>query len=63
MLRTRGGIHLLVDPAKVNTIYKNKFYQGLRSLAGADKQGDLMIPVPGCVQGTFMPHFIYKPFD
>ena len=56
VLRTRGGAHLLVDPNKVQQEYKKKFYQGLARFA--DQTGDNMIPVPGCTQGGFVPHFL-----
>lgn len=58
LLRTRGGFHLLVDPLKVNPKYKNKFYQGLSSFEAVDQTGDQMIPIPGCTQGNYTPHFI-----
>lgn len=57
-LRTRGGLHILVDPKKVEPQFKNKFYQGISSIADIDQTGDQMIPVPGCTQGLFTPHFI-----
>ena len=56
VLMTRGGAHLLVDPKKVQKEYANKFYKGLATFA--DQTGDGMIPVPGCTQGGFIPHFI-----
>lgn len=56
ILKTRGGFHLLVDPAKVEQKYKNSFYKDLSQFA--DQTGDNMIPVPGCTQGMFIPHFI-----
>lgn len=58
LLRTRGGIHLLIDPTKVAHEFRNKFYQGLSKLPGADQTGDMLIPVPGCTQGEYTPHFI-----
>ena len=57
-LRTRGGMHCLVDPNKVEQQYKSNFY--VKILALADQTGDNMIPVPGCTQGMFIPHFITK---
>lgn len=56
-LKTRGGFHILINPEKVNVEYKNKFYQGIQSIEGMDQSGDNMIPVPGCAQGDFIPHF------
>lgn len=58
LLRTRGGVHILVDPVKVVYPYKNKWYQSLSKLGSIDQTGDMMIPVPGCTQGNFIPHFI-----
>lgn len=55
-LRTRGGLHCLVDPNKVNQEFKNSFFMKIRNYA--DQTGDNMIPVPGCTQGGFIPHFI-----
>lgn len=55
VLRTRGGAHLLVDPDKVVKNYRARFYTGLAKFA--DQTGDNMIPVVGCTQGGFTPHF------
>lgn len=55
-LKTRGGVHALVDPNKVEQKYKNSFYKNMSRFV--DQAGDIMIPVPGCVQGGFVPHFI-----
>lgn len=55
-LKSRGGLHLLVDPSKVELKFKNSFYKNLMQLA--DQSGDIMIPVPGCYQGGFTPKFI-----
>ncbi len=55
-LKTRGGLHCLIDPSKVEDKYKKSFYQKIS--AQADQTGDNMIPVPGCTQGDFVPHFI-----
>lgn len=58
-LRTRGGLHALIDPSKVEDSKKNKWYQGILSkVEGVDQTGDNMIPVPGCTQGMFIPHFV-----
>lgn len=57
-LKTRGGFHILVSPEKVDSYHRNKFYQGLNSIDEIDQSGDGMIPVPGCTQGNFIPHFL-----
>jgi hypothetical protein len=56
IIETRGGYHFLIDPEKVNPEYETKWYQMLAKYA--DQTGDNMIPVPGCTQGMFIPHFI-----
>lgn len=55
-LKTRGGMHALVDPDKVSPELKNSFYKNMSVFA--DQSGDGMIPVPGCTQGMFIPHFV-----
>lgn len=56
VLETKGGYHVLVNPSTAIFEYQNKFYKVLSQLA--DQTGDNMIPVPGCTQGDFVPHFI-----
>jgi hypothetical protein len=58
ILETRGGFHLLVNPDTVSSYAKNSWYQALQKLGHCDQVGDNMIPVPGCNQGLFTPHFI-----
>ncbi len=55
-LRTKGGMHLLVDTKKIEKQFVKSFYMNLAKIS--DQSGDTMIPVPGCVQGTHIPHFI-----
>ncbi len=57
-LKTRGGFHLLVELDKVEKIYKNSWYKVVSSLPGVDVRGDNLLPVPGCTQGGFIPHFV-----
>lgn len=57
-LRTRGGLHVLVDPSKVTHEYKRGFYQGISNISQVDQKGDLLIPVPGTFQGGFTPCFV-----
>jgi hypothetical protein len=58
ILRTRGGVHCLVNPKLVDSSFKNSFYQNLKKMGDVDQTGDQMIPVPGTFQGGFIPHFI-----
>ena len=56
ILKTRGGFHLIVELEKAP---KSKWYQGLVALPNCDRRGaDSLTPVPGCVQGNFIPHFV-----
>ena len=57
-LETRGGYHILVNPDTVPLAHKSYFYQQIKEMAFCDQSGDNMIPVPGCTQGGFIPHFI-----
>lgn len=60
IVKTRGGFHALVRPDLVTKEYKTGWYTAMRSLIPEkDKAvGDLLMPVPGCTQGNFIPHFI-----
>lgn len=55
IVRTRGGYHILIDPTK--TTEKN-WHQNISKNKLVDQSGDLLLPVPGCVQGGFVPKFI-----
>lgn len=56
ILKTRGGFHLLV---KLADAPKGKWFKDLAALEGCDvRGGNTMIPVPGCVQGGYIPHLL-----
>jgi hypothetical protein len=57
-LQTRGGFHLLIELAKIEKQYEKTWYNTIAGLEGVDVKGDNLIPVPGCFQGGFVPHFI-----
>lgn len=57
ILHTRGGVHLLVELSKIQKQYEKSWYRDLTRLPGCDVKGDNMIPVVGCIQGGFVPHF------
>lgn len=57
-LKTRGGLHVLVELDKVAIEFKKSWYNYITKSFRIDIKGDCMIPVPGCNQGNFTPHFI-----
>jgi hypothetical protein len=58
IVETRGGYHVLVDPSTVEESFKKNWYQELAKQPHTDQTGDQLIPIPGCVQGDFMPRFV-----
>ncbi len=57
ILKTRGGYHCLVETHKIAAEFRHTFYKKMQDL-GCDVSGDCLIPIPGCYQGGFVPHFI-----
>lgn len=57
-IKTRGGVHLVVDPALIEHDMKRSWHKYLLDLPGFDTSGDLMVPVPGCTQGGFTPYLL-----
>ena len=58
ILKTRGGFHLLVKLDAIDKQYIKSWYQNLTSISGCDVRGDQLIPVIGCTQGNYIPHFL-----
>jgi hypothetical protein len=58
VLKTHSGFHLLVKLKDIRDEFSKSWHQNMSNLPGIDVRGDNLIPVPGCVQGTFVPHFI-----
>jgi hypothetical protein len=57
-IRTRGGLHILVKVKEIAPEFKSTWHQKIAGLANVDQTGDMMVPVVGCTQGNFIPHFI-----
>lgn len=62
IVESRGGIHVLVDPSKIDGNLKKSYFMKLQSIPGYDKETelDMFLPVPGCTQGNFIPRLIKK---
>lgn len=58
VLQTRGGFHLLIALEKIHREFAKTWYKNLTSMEGVDVSGDNMIPIVGCLQGGFEPHFL-----
>jgi hypothetical protein len=58
-LKTRGGMHILIETKKVEEKYSKTWYKYFTTTFQIDIKGDNMIPVPGTFQGGFTPHFIH----
>lgn len=58
VLRTHGGFHVLVDVKKIDKSFSKTWHREISSIPGVDVHGDVLLPVPGCTQGNFIPHFV-----
>ena len=56
ILETRGGFHIMVDLEKISQNVTKSWYNNMKKeFPNIDQSGDIMSPVPGCVQGGFEP--------
>ena len=60
LVRTRGGYHLLVKLDKLDRSYRATWHRSLQDVEELPmdidlKNGDGMLPIPGCVQSDFTP--------
>lgn len=58
VLKTHSGFHLLINLKGIRDEFSKSWYQNMNKLPDIDVRGDNLIPIPGCVQGEFVPHFI-----
>lgn len=58
LLKTRGGLHILIELNKVAVEFKKTWYLYMTSNFDIDIKGDNMIPVQGTYHGGFIPHLI-----
>lgn len=56
VMETRGGYHIFVPTSKTNQITNKKWYNTIAEMC--DVTGDNMSPVPGCIQGGFVPKLL-----
>ena len=57
-IKTRNGFHVLVNLKSIHPDFSKNWYQRMVAIPGVDVRGDNLVPVPGCTQGDFVPHFI-----
>lgn len=57
-LKTKNGFHTLIKTKDIDEKFEKSWYKNISSIPGCDVKGDSLIPVPGCVQGEFSPHFL-----
>lgn len=61
-IHTRGGMHCLVETAKLSPDQTKTWFNHLskqtRFQSGFDMIGDNLTPLPGCVQGGFVPFLV-----
>ena len=56
-VETRGGFHLYLDQNKIDKFSKN-WYVTIKNLPNVDVTGDMLTPLPGSVQGNFIPKIV-----
>jgi hypothetical protein len=49
---------LLVDYEKIDKEFTKTWYNAISKIEGVDVRGDNLLPVVGCYQGGFIPHFV-----
>ena len=58
ILETRGGMHVMVHPDKVEKRFQKFWHRGFTEYDILDQSGDMLIPCPGTTQGGFTPKLI-----
>lgn len=61
IIETRGGFHVIMEIDKVAPEYKKSWHLNLvRRLSDIDVTGDMMSPIPGGIQGGFIPTIVKR---
>jgi len=55
-IKTRGGVHCLVETLKIKPEFKKSWYKNIVKFG--DIYGDNLVPIPGTYQGGFSPQFL-----
>jgi hypothetical protein len=61
LIETRGGLHVLVETSKVEKQYSKSWYMNIVNKYAdptRSKPMDNLIPIPGCIQGLFVPKIL-----
>jgi hypothetical protein len=58
VLKTHSGFHVLINLKGIHAEFAKTWHRAISQIEGIDVRGDNLVPVAGCVQGNFVPHFI-----
>jgi hypothetical protein len=58
LLKTRGGLHILIELQKISDEFKKSWYLYMTQNFDSDIRGDNMIPFQGTYQGGFTPYLL-----
>lgn len=58
IIKTRGGYHVFVEAKKVKVEHAKNWYLSMKQIPGCDVSGDELTPIPGCIQGGFIPYVL-----
>lgn len=58
VMKTHSGFHVLVSLKGIRDEFAKSWHQNMSKIPGIDVRGDNLLPVPGCVQGEFVPYFV-----
>jgi len=60
VIQTHSGYHLMIDPLKVPLAAGQFWHKLVTRVAMPDQIGDLLSPIPGCVQGGKIPRMFIR---
>lgn len=58
IIETRGGYHILIKLDAIPETHTKIWFNNMKKLHDIDQTGDLLLPIPGCCQGNFIPKLV-----